>query len=452
MTSINDLRNAIADALAQEKAYNLPSVCQNLGLEGGDAQEAFNSKRNYVRNRLINKPEALLIELGQRVLREYSSESLLIALRDFEPERGFQIKPGARKNLIDELLLLGHIGGTLTLTEFLSKVWPLKSMPSTDPRYKTADDDIWKHIVDNDDWTYDYLFGDYLKLMDSTDDFFIRFLEQLVHPQVRQGNKQKEYLMIINKHLVKCGYSLEPNDEIAGHPIYRGVSTDGVKDEVKNLIFAANGPKPEIVLADSLSNRIEIVKHAEYCLVYDLPIPDNGLSWEDLVSWWSVKESLIPDNEQTEFSLYRRLKESLSSPPEKLLFDVYFKSFRRRIGSKFPALVPQVYLHFDPKTLNELEDGQRLPRQRMDFLMLLSKQIRIVIEVDGKHHYADEDKASPNKYAQMVSADRDLRLNGYELYRFGGYELSSNNAMSIVENFFERLFNKYGIFSKTVNP
>jgi len=50
----------------------------------------------------------------------------------------------------------------------------------------------------------------------------------------------------------------------------------GVCGEVKNIIFAANGPKPELVLADAVHNVIEIVENAEYCLVYDKPIISKG--------------------------------------------------------------------------------------------------------------------------------------------------------------------------------
>ena len=47
------------------------------------------------------------------------------------------------------------------------------------------------------------------------------------------------------------------------------------------------------------------------------------------------------------------------------------------------------------------------------------------MELDGRHHYADADGgASPALYAEMVREDRALRLAGYEVFRFGGYELT----------------------------
>ena len=53
-------------------------------------------------------------------------------------------------------------------------------------------------------------------------------------------------------------------------------------------------------------------------------------------------------------------------------------------------------------------------RERMDFLLLLPRGVRIVLEVDGKQHYAEGDTASPKLYSEMVSEDRKLRLRGYE--------------------------------------
>jgi hypothetical protein len=51
----------------------------------------------------------------------------------------------------------------------------------------------------------------------------------------------------------------------------------------KNLIVAADGPKPELMLANAVST-IKITANARYCLVYDRPLGDAGLSWADLVA------------------------------------------------------------------------------------------------------------------------------------------------------------------------
>ena len=86
----------------------------------------------------------------------------------------------------------------------------------------------------------------------------------------------------------------------------------------------------------------------------------------------------------------------------------------------------------------------------MDFLLLLPNRERVVIEIDGKQHYSEENVASPQRYAEMVSADRDLKLHGYDVYRFGGYELmNEDKSAELIKNFFNSFFKKYDI--KTTN-
>ncbi|SFT84738.1 Protein of unknown function [Actinopolyspora lacussalsi subsp. righensis] len=75
----------------------------------------------------------------------------------------------------------------------------------------------------------------------------------------------------------------------------------------------------------------------------------------------------------------------------------------------------------------------------MDFLILFSSRHRVVIEVDGKQHYADGDKASPALYSETVAEDRWLRLAGYEVYRFGGAELIKDRANKVLADFFDQL-------------
>lgn len=45
-------------------------------------------------------------------------------------------------------------------------------------------------------------------------------------------------------------------------------------------------------------------------------------------------------------------------------------------------------------------------------------------------------------YADLVKEDRRLRLDGYELYRFGGYELVRPGASTMLDTFFDQLASK----------
>jgi hypothetical protein len=228
-----------------------------------------------------------------------------------------------------------------------------------------------------------------------------------------------------------------------------GSSTRGVDGQLKNIIFAGSGPKPKIVLRDAVNNVIDIVENAEYCLVYDRPLTNAGLRWQDLVEWWGDRTSQSIFEVATEHDLLRRLDQSLDNEAERILFRTYCERYRSgKNRFSIPALLPQVYLHFDPLTRTQRRALRRpdyLSRERMDFLLLLPNGVRIVLEVDGKQHYADDDRASPQRYAEMVAEDRALRLLGYEVFRFGGYELLQPNAVAVLRKFFGDLFTVHGI-------
>jgi len=214
----------------------------------------------------------------------------------------------------------------------------------------------------------------------------------------------------------------------------------GVPGELKNLIFASTGPKPQIVLRDAINNTVEITKGADTCLIYSRPLAEAGLTWSDLAEWWAADMLHDSNLDVAQRHLYQRLSRSLASPPEELLFRTYADRF---VADPFaPALLPQVYLHYDPYLRRSpAERPGAVIRQRMDFLLLLPRRRRIVLEVDGRHHYATEDgQADPQRYARMLAEDRRLRLAGYEVYRFGGAELvNAEQGRELLNDFFDKL-------------
>jgi very-short-patch-repair endonuclease len=235
---------------------------------------------------------------------------------------------------------------------------------------------------------------------------------------------------------------LAPVDAISGEPVYRVVlRRSGVAGASKNIIFAAIGPKPEIIIRDAINNDIEIVKHEDKCLVYASPVPASGLTWGVLVDWWAALTECADDRKQVAKNLSLRLQQSLASQAERNLFRAYNRSAWARREWDMPALIPQVYLHYDPYTARLRDQLKVVSRQRMDFLLLISPRERIVVEVDGVHHYSTDERPDTRKYAEMVAEDRALRLLGYEVFRFGGAELmDSAGSETIVGEFVDRLF------------
>lgn len=306
--------------------------------------------------------------------------------------------------------------------------------------------EIQQHVHRNpEDWSPETLF-DKLGAYEASDKRFALFLEGLASADVRpEEAAQRHFVACVNESLRSCGVELRETGSEGGYPVFSMVSLHtSSKGRPKNLIFASS-EKPDLRFRDALDNAVEIVTGADKVLVYDRPIGNDGLSWNDLQQWWSDTEQII-DSKEAKRSLYTRLKASLpsNSPPQSLLFDAFFEGFRSAVPN-LPALLPEVWLHWDPRTVKE-RGRNALLRFRMDFLLLLPQGVRVVIEVDGKHHYADSAGAADvRRYAQMVRADRELKLAGYEVFRFGAAELQAPTAKVDVKAFFEAVFKRYGV-------
>lgn len=126
----------------------------------------------------------------------------------------------------------------------------------------------------------------------------------------------------------------------------------------------------------------------------DRPIGADGVRWRDLQAWWRDTRATDSD-EQAKTDLYRRLRQRLpdSSPPQRLLFDLYHDIHRDRVHD-LPALLPEVWLHWDPQTVKQ-RGAAALLHLRMDFLLRVPGGGRIVLEVDGQTHYAINGRADP---------------------------------------------------------
>lgn len=369
-----------------------------------------------------------------------------------------KIQETTRRLIIDELLMLGCVSGQMKISDFVKRIYPkAMEMPTTDHRFgmKTAIEDIWQHMDNNNDWEYEYLFCTYLDLLHVDDKEFIYFLEQYTHPVIRRSRITEELERIdfenecvdaINKYLICDGYKLIQSGQVANKIIYSAIYLNpGVQGTIKNIIFASKY-KPEIVLEDALNNDIKIIGNQDQCLVYDKDVPSTGISWNDLEYWYEEKLYIL----DTGMELKERLRDSLDSVPECLFYDTYIEVMKTRQGDT-PALLPQVYLYYDSK-LEKNRIKKIFEHQRMDFLMIFSETQRVVIEIDGVQHYAEYIKgngkhyASVDRYAGMVSAHREMTLAGYDVYRFGGKELyNASEGKRIIKRFFEMLFEKYQI-------
>lgn len=365
-----------------------------------------------------------------------------------------------RRSIMDAILAIGSLKGDMEYHQFAKKVCP------------SLNDDviseIARHMDRFDDWPESYLLESIIDCLQLSDDQFGFFLEQYVNPNIHHYHWSEEerrqvdvhnskLVALVNSYLEHDGYKLVIKDTIGDKDFYQCITTRvGVYGSIKNIIFAAKY-KPEIAFTDALNNDVLITKNQDQCLIYDRAIPQNGVTWGELLSWYTEKYE-VERNPEVKF--VRRLCDCLdvsfkekgeTSGPETWMLQAYYE-LKKQLGDDIPALIPQVYLYYDPQTLQQR--GYKLfEHQKMDFLMIFSHRDRVVIEIDGKQHYANSNTASPQLYSAMVAAHREMSLLGYDVYRFGGYEFygaKDNDEIkrALIENlkqFFRRLFEKYGI-------
>lgn len=377
-------------------------------------------------------------------------------------EETHKIIDETRRSTIDAILALGSMAGDKEYHEFAKIVCPSLSEGDIS--------EIARHMDRFNDWPESYLLDSIIDYLNLTDEQFMFFLEQYVNPNIhhwrwneeeerREHIHNSELVEVINRYIDHDGYKLVVKDTIGDKDFYECISTRiGVQGQVKNIIFAAKY-KPEIVFDDALNNDIRITRNENQCLIYNRSIPSSGVMWNDLVEWYAAENNLS-DGQNPEVAFITRLCDCLDTSfkangakagPETWMLQAYY-NLKKELGIDLPALIPQVYLYYDPQTLKQR--GYKLfEHQKMDFLMIFSHKDRIVIEIDGKQHYAEGTTASPKLYSEMVRAHREMSLLGYDVYRFGGYEFMGADADETVKNkvldnikqFFVRLFCKYGI-------
>ena len=446
--------------LQPQRRADLPELCDSIELPLAPDNPALN-KREYLQSRidqLQDNPEltrqvaAHFVErypvVEQQDEAVFKIEELLWKNSDY-PIISKKVRREIADGLEGEELWVDADG----FLNALSRLWVLEDPANMFLRElgvghgsNSLRRQIQQHLINNSDWSPNCFFTE-LGALDCSNKRFGRLIEALIDPAVRPDEtSQHSFAEAVNSVLSPHSLELAETGNEDGYPTYTLQATGtGAAGQPKNLIFASS-VKPDLRFRDAVTNDIEIVTNADKVLVYDRPIPDTGLRWRDLQDWWKEHNECGTDDEAKK-TLYNHLILSLpeKSPPQKLLFTAFYEHFGKAVPN-LPALLPEVWLHYDPKTIKQ-RGRDALLRQRMDFLLLISPSTRIVLEVDGKHHYSDKTgRADPSAYAEMVAADRNLRLCGYDVYRFGGSELQENSAaQGLVKTFFEDLFKKHNL-------
>ncbi|MFF3089987.1 hypothetical protein ACFVRB_33865 [Streptomyces nojiriensis] len=456
------LRQLVGDVVVRLDANThatLNEAFAKVGMPPNPPEEG--TKRERVARSFAQVPDSDLHTVAQHLLANgYASTAQRLGIEDvlWAESSPPEIPSRTRRELARSLDLADLIRSESRFMGMLSRFWALadEMSPLVDAFFGTQGPslkrDIEQHVFRNPgDWSTEDLFEN-LGAFEAGDARFARFLEALVSADVLLDEAAQRHLVAaINTHVRGAAIELRETGTEGGYPRFSMVSTRLAQNrKPKNIIFASL-TKPDIRFQSAMDNDIEILGDPDNTLVYDRPTPDNGLRWRDLQTWWQDTHQ-IPTEADAKTSLYRRLRSSLpdNSPGQQNLFDLYHQI----LGSKvydLPALLPEVWLHWDHQTVRE-RGPQALLRSRMDFLLLLPHEQRIVLEVDGSQHYTRDRGQRPDtaKYAETMAGDRDLKLRGYEVFRFGHDELrEASDAQALLEQFLPTLFQRFKVSAWT---
>jgi hypothetical protein len=169
-----------------------------------------------------------------------------------------------RRTIFDALRIGKHFwAGKLDDVEFLSRVFALESLPSTDPRHADMSGDIWRHrIINPEDWPDDWVFSDgRLDLLNIPDEVFLRFLCEMVHPVVRDDPEVDDLVATFNRYLAPDGYRLVVVDTISGRRIFGAelalVGADGALDDARRIADALSSGHVTAQIARMRANIVQ---------------------------------------------------------------------------------------------------------------------------------------------------------------------------------------------------
>lgn len=440
------LVRALVLDLRNHRHIDLPGLCEELGLPKPPEKDESTGRES---------PELSKRQRMEAVFAMINIEDYLAVLQRFV-NRGLSPE---QRNQAEDLIWSSHewpVINTRTRREVaraLDKVVPFWSdadglIALVQRRWVDLDaasswplgaglvHEVSQHLIRNDDWTA----SDFFKrvgALECPDRRFALFVHELVSGEVNPDVRRLQLLATtVTGALAASGLRFVETDPIQGYPAFMITRSTTNPRPTRLLLFASRVAKPDVRLADVLDTDVEVLTSSDKLLRYDKPVGRDGLRWQDLLTWWAEQTNTTGSDPKK--ALWSRLLAAIppTSPPQRDLFEAYHRIYGQ--CDSFLALLPEVWVHWDPQTVQRRGDDA-YSTQRMDFLMLLPNHRRVVLEVDGRQHYSDKGQPSPTAYARTMQGDRDLRLSGYEVYRFGAREITGPSIDDTLRAFFDRL-------------
>jgi hypothetical protein len=170
------------------------------------------------------------------------------------------------RNALVQRILASDYPWTRDLDElgFLSGIYPLDQMPSSDARFDSARADLIQHCVNNYDWHGLWMFDDPRFGLDS-DEKLLAFLAHTIHPEVRSNaDACRELAAMYNELLRHDGVELVVTQHRSGRPIFDAAPARQVPVTAKRVQEA---------IAEVIWREFSAYDVADYCETLGLPPP-----------------------------------------------------------------------------------------------------------------------------------------------------------------------------------
>ncbi|WP_234053649.1 MULTISPECIES: abortive infection family protein [unclassified Xanthobacter] len=216
---VKELREALASAIAEAKAYDVPALCVRLRLADGGEDEAFGSKYKYAHKRLMALSPGELAAAARLYADEHEHFFVSEQLAKLDEVSGPEITSLTRRRI---LAIFQDVPVALDIDEIelLRRLWPINSMPAPSSREdRTMEEYLTRQAFQCDRIEPAHL--EAIGLLKCSRALFCRFLEAVTSPEARTGSPQAETAGRIDELLRHDGFTLLQAGRISGCPIYR---------------------------------------------------------------------------------------------------------------------------------------------------------------------------------------------------------------------------------------
>ncbi|MFK0690904.1 abortive infection family protein [Mesorhizobium sp. IMUNJ 23033] len=309
--AVKQLRNALAGAISDFSANEVPSLCGRLGLREGDREESFKSKFKYAERRLIEKSAAELIPIAARLLEEVNSYDVSEALAKLQETNHATVSELTRRRIM-AIFDKRPYSTEFEEIEFIRRVWPTGQMPSVfqnAPSEQTLDDDLFNAIVRNNDWGNREVL-DVVGYLKCSQKQFFRFLEEVTSPLTQSPEIQPELAAAINEHLRHDGYRLTIVRRLSGSPVYevQPAAIGSPADDTISQVLADFEPDTVAVRWTQALDRRDTDPQGAITLARTL--------LEDVCKWIIVEAGETFEERDDLPALYRKLAKILNLAPD----------------------------------------------------------------------------------------------------------------------------------------